>query len=140
MADRKRTPDILNDLLGGAPAPRPEDTSKPVSQPTSIPVSHQAGKPATRQARKPARQPARVEPSPEEEKLKATYYLSPEAMEALDEAWLRLRKMAKSRAQISKSLIVEQAILLAADDLTRSGGKSQLAGILARQQDSKTAG
>jgi len=136
MADRKKTPDILNDLLGGAPAPKAEDTGIPASQLTSKPVSQDTGKPARHPARKPARQSTSTkaeQPSPEEPRLKATYYLSPEAMEALDEAWLKLRKMAKTRSQISKSLIVEQAILLAAEDLTAKGGQSQLAGKVACQ-------
>lgn len=98
MADRKRTPDILEDLLGGAHTPRPEDTS--------IPVRAQA---------------------PAEAKLKATYYLSSEALDALDHAWIMLRKITKSKAQISKSLIVEKAILLAVEELADKGAKSRLA-------------
>lgn len=132
MADRKQTPNILNDLLGGAP--RPADTSIPVSQHTSKPVRQHTGKTARQPTSKTESQPASTEqPAPEEIKLKATYYLAPAAMDALDEAWLRLRKMAKARAQISKSWIVEQAILLAVEELTAKGDRSQLASKLVRQ-------
>lgn len=111
MADRKKTPSVLDELLGGAPAPDAQDTSIPVSQYTS----------------KPARQPASKTAT--EEKPKATYYLSPAAIEALDEAWLTLRKMARpqDRAQVSKSWIVERAILLAVEELQESGDRSRLA-------------
>lgn len=127
MADRKVTPSVLDELLGGAPAPEAQDTSIPVRQYTSKPVRHPAGKPARQSTSKPVGQPASKTAT--EEKPKATYYLSPEAIESLDEAWLTLRKMARprDRAHISKSWIVEQAILLAVEELRESGAESRLA-------------
>lgn len=151
MADRKRTPDILTDILGGgpspAPAPRPEasipasqEAGLPVRQDTSKPARQDTGKPASQPTRKPARQQARTpasqqasktaeEPAPGGDRLKATYYLSSEAMAGLDEAWLQLRRMAKAedRTRISKSLMVEQAILLALEELEAEGAESRLA-------------
>ncbi len=127
MADRKRTPSVLDELLGGAPAPDAQDTSIPVSQHTSKPVRQHTVKTTRQHASKPASQPASKPAT--EEKPKATYYLSPASMEALDEAWLTLRKMARpqDRAQVSKSWIVEQAILLAVEELKESGDRSRLA-------------
>lgn len=127
MVDRKVTPSVLDELLGGAPAPDAQDTSIPVSQHTSKPVRQHTGKTARQSTSKPVGQPASKPAS--EEKPKATYYLSPEAIESLDEAWLTLRKLArpKARAQISKSWIVEQAILLAAEELKEHGAESRLA-------------
>jgi len=124
MADRKQTPDILGDLLGGAP--RPANTSIPVSQHTSKPVKQHTVKPVSQKASKP-KQPADKDSSPEKARQKATYYLSPEALQALDEAWLSLRSLTKARAQISKSLIVEQAILLVVEELKSKGSQSLLA-------------
>jgi hypothetical protein len=108
MADRKQTPNILNDLLGGTPPPKAKHTSIPARQHTGKPASRPASTTAGPQAA-------------EEAKLKATYYLSPGALEALDEAWLSLRKRAKAgdRAKVSKSAIVEQALLLCLGELDK---------------------
>jgi hypothetical protein len=61
--------------------------------------------------------------------VKATYYLDAEVVEALEEGWMELRKLAdkKDRGQISKSLIVEQALKLALDELKAQGVNSLLA-------------
>jgi len=61
--------------------------------------------------------------------VKATYYLDAEVVEALEEGWMELRKLAdkKDRGQISKSLIVELALQLALDDLEKRGADSSLA-------------
>lgn len=143
---RKPTPDILGSLLGGAkPDPEPEkDTSIPAYQHTGIPVDQPTSKPADQQAGRPARQrtkrPARQQASktagqketPEEEKAKATYYLSPGTVEALEEAWISLRRMASKdqKARISKSAIVELAIQMAVEELEAKADKSRLSSLL----------
>jgi len=131
MADRKQTPDILGSLLGDTPK-KPEDQntikteyhkagipeyhkdSKPVRQPTSKPVSH---KKAPDQAQAPG------------EKVKATFYIDSKAVEALEDGWIQLRKLApkKVRGHISKSLIVELALQMALEDLKAKGSSSQIA-------------
>ena len=120
MADRKKTPDILGSLLG--------DTIKPEYHNTGIPEYHKDSKPELQPASKPVSQkkPEAQEPA---EKVKATYYLDAEVVEALEEGWMELRKLAdkKSRGQISKSLIVELALQLALDDLEKRGADSSLA-------------
>ena len=145
MADtkRKETPDILGSLLGGD---EQEPKKRPESQPAVKPVGHNTGTPegkntimpAGQQAirlagkKKPAVPPA---PSPAKEqetsgdKLKATYYLSTEVLDQLEESWIRLRRMApkEDRGQISKSLIVEMAIQMALEELESKGIKSLLA-------------
>lgn len=134
MPDRKQTPDILGDLLGQRPAPGPKeplpDAGKPASQDTGIPVRQHTGIPVKQQTSKPARRhTGKPAEAPEEERLKATYYLSPEALDALEEAWLQLRRMAGSegRGRISKSAIVEAAILQAVQELEAKEDRSQLA-------------
>ena len=143
MPDRKRSPDILGDLLGQKPAPEKDsqesEASIPVSQDAGIPSSQHTSKPVRQRAGRPARQQAskaaEEEPSGAEQKLKATYYLSPEAMDALEEAWLKLRKMAgqEDRAKVSKSAIVETALLLAVAELEAKREQSQLASKLVGQ-------
>ncbi len=59
--------------------------------------------------------------------IKATFYLSQQIVDALEDAWLSLRKMTKARGDISKSGIVQEAIRLAVEDLKDKAGKSRLA-------------
>jgi hypothetical protein len=146
MPERKRTPDILGDLLQGKPAapaagggeeapaeavtPAGADTSKPVHHNTGIPANQQTVK----QPRKPAAKPRVKRPQPaaataQSPKTKATYYLATEAVDALEDAWHELRKLASgdARGRIAKSLIVEQALLGALADLQANGKDSELA-------------
>ena len=136
MADRKKTPDILGSLLGDTIKPEYHNTgipeyhnnSKPELQPTSKPVRKSAGKTVSKPASKPVSQkkPEAQEPA---EKVKATYYLDAEVVEALEEGWMELRRLAdkKDRGRISKSLIVELSLQLALDELKAKGVNSLLA-------------
>ena len=128
MADRKKTPDILGSLLG--------DTSKPEYHNTGIPEYHNDSKPelqpTIKTVRKPTSKPvSQKKPEAQEpaEKVKATYYLDAEVVEALEEGWMELRKLAdkKDRGRISKSLIVELSLQLALDELKAKGVNSLLA-------------
>ena len=81
--------------------------------------------PTSRPVKKPDSRPS----------VKATFYLTKEVLDSLEEARLKLREMARpeGRAKITKSLIVEVAIQLALEELEASGEKSPLAGMLAWQ-------
>jgi len=120
MADRKKTPDILGSLLG--------DTSKTEYHNTGIPEYHKASKPELQPTIKPVSQKKAEEAGPAQ-KVKATFYLDAQAVEALEAGWMELRKLAdkKDRSQISKSLIVELALKLALEDLEKKGADSSLA-------------
>ena len=109
MGPRKRTPDVMGEVLAGA---------EPAAKPTD-----QAQKPARQQAVKPAKP------------IKATYYLSAAVIDRLEAARLRLRQMVGpgERGQVSKSLIVEAALEIATGELEAKGEKSQLASITARE-------
>ena len=137
--DQDRTPtDLLESLLAGKKAPgkvpekKPEeDTIKPESQPTGIPAE-----PTVQDVKKPVRrkrstkpEPAPVQEEPSGEKVKATYYISVEAVEALEEGWIQLRRLTPKdkRSQTSKSLIVELAVQMALEELESKGDKSKLA-------------
>lgn len=143
MADKDRTPeDLLGSLLSGKkpgvqkPAdqqpgrPEEETAGKPEDQHTGIPASHNTIKTA-RKKREPAARPA---PAKEQEeapgdKVKATFYISTQAVDSLEEGWIRLRRLApkEQRGQISKSLIVELAVQMALEELKSKGEKSLLA-------------
>ena len=99
---RKQTPDILSGLMdqSGAGSAR---------QHAGIPE----GQNASILEQKPA---------------KATYYLSPDVIDSLEESWFQLRRVVNgSRAKISKSKIVEIALDMAIEDFEKNGQASQLA-------------
>ena len=139
MADRKQIPDIMGGLLSGSAGKQapPEATSKPVSQDAGIPAKQDTSKPvrqhtdkmAKQQDSKPAKQQdskepeGKAAPASEAEKIKATFYLSPGAIDALESLQLLLRRQAdpSNRSQISKSAIVEAALLLAQDQPEQIG-------------------
>ena len=124
MADRKPTPNIMNELLGEDPV-----ASEPKGRGGQTKLK--ASKPVKQQDSIPLRQPTRVALKP----IKATYYLSLGTLEAIDEAWLQLRKMAKpeGRSGISKSMIVEKAIQIALQEFEDKGEKSPLASMTVNQ-------
>ena len=136
-AKRKETPDVLGEILGEIPAAPPpaKAEEKPVGQHTSKTASQQAGKPTRQPDRKPAPPPSKAE----EPKVKATFYLSPGALDALEDGWLQLRRMAgqQQRSQISRSVIVELCLLAALEELKSKDTESHLATMLASQQDSR---
>jgi hypothetical protein len=115
MAPRKKTPDVMGELLVGhaRAAPQPQ-AIPPVKQQTSLPVDQQDG-----------------------EKVKATYYLSPHTLDALEAAKLQLRRLARRKKRaISSSAIVDAALKMALADLEAGGADSALASMLTNQQNS----
>lgn len=102
-ASRKKTPDILGAVL---------DKKKPKD---SIPVKQKDIKPERQLTIK------------SDNKVKATYYLSQDAVTALEDAQYQLRKLAgESRSRISKSFIVEAALQMALEEVESQGKKSRL--------------
>lgn len=135
MADRKDLPDIMGGLLNGSASKKAQ---QPAEQPASLPVGQAAAQPAEQPTRKPARQPRgkpakqQLPASPDsEEKAKCTFYLSQETVDALEDGWLQLRRLARDRASVSKSGIVEAALQIALEELAKKGELSELAGRLA---------
>lgn len=130
---RKETPDVLGEILGEvAPGPEEKLAGQAPAAATSKTARQHTGKTARKQASKPPALPA---PAAEEPKLKATFYLSPSALDALEEGWLQLRRLAvlDDRGRVSKSLIVEMSLLAALQELRDKDKESSLARMLARQ-------
>ena len=99
---RKQTPDILSGLMG-------QSETGPVKQHAGIPEDPNAGM---------------LDPKP----AMATYYLSPDVIDSLEESWFQLRRVVNgSRGKISKSKIVEIALDMAIEDFEKNGQASQLA-------------
>ena len=136
MAERKKTPDILGSLLGDTSKteyhntgiPEYHNDSMPELQSASKPVRKSTGKTVSKPTSKPVSQ-KKAEPQEPAEKIKATYYLDAEVVEALEDGWMELRKMAdkKNRSRISKSLMIELALQMALEDLQKKGSDSLLA-------------
>ena len=123
MAERKTTPNIMGELLGGKPA-LVEQQDKPNQQLASTSLQHHTTTPVRQQ-------------DSNSKPIKATYYFSPDTIEAIDDAWMQLRRLAgPERSSVSKSLIVETAIQMALKELERKGGKSQLASMTVTQHRS----
>ena len=98
---RKKTPDLMDDLLSGKKTARGQDTKTAERQHDSITV----------------------------EKKQATLYFSQETIDALERARYTLRQLAQPerRSAITKSSIVEAAFLLALEGLEEHGVESQIA-------------
>ena len=64
----------------------------------------------------------------EDSTIKATFYLTKDTVNDLEDAWMQLRRLADgSRGAITKSLIVRLALEIALEDMTSKGTASQLA-------------
>ena len=115
MGIRRKTPDILGDVLSDKP--EKQNTIKPEKQNT---IKPEEGK------------DIRIESQDAVGKTKATYYISTDAIDALDEIWFRLRKAAKAgdKGKVSKSLIVEAAIEMIFGNLESEGADNLVARLL----------
>lgn len=127
MVARKETPDILSDVLGSKPlnaAPKSISTSKPEHLNTGKSEHHNASKIATQTKPHVSLEPLTNE---EVDKVKVTFYISSDAVQSLEDAWLSLRKLSKQRTKrgTSKSKIVEAAIRMAAQDVADKGEQSR---------------
>ena len=141
MADKNRTPDILGSVL--SPPGSSKSLAQPEAGPNSQPTKQQGTKTAkqntgitVRQHTDTAIEEPNEIPEAEHDKVKATFYLSSSTVEALEDAWLILRRQARSagrKGAISKSAIVDMALKLTLEDLEVKGGDSQITGKLVDQ-------
>lgn len=103
MVKRKETPDLMDGLLTGTKSPDGAEASAPIA-------------------------PAPVEEY-EAPPVKVSYYITPDADDALEEARRTLRRMLQPdhKHDVTKSKIVDAAILMAVEDLRSNGMDSILA-------------
>lgn len=144
MVARKETPDILSDVLGAKPLNalnvKSPKAVKPEHHNTVVTAHHINRTPALHNTPLPAEQPplaGSASPTGEADgdKVKVTFYISSDAVESLESAWLSLRKLAKkgTRRSASKSKIVEAAIRMVAQDVAEKGEMSQFVGTMVKQ-------
>jgi hypothetical protein len=134
---RVRPPDIgrVADRVAGigrTTEPEARQVGETVEQQPSEPVSQNAGKTAERQSSE-ASSHQTAAPAPQQDdkpaKAKLTHYVNEEAAAAVDKAHYLLRLMVpvKERGSISKSDIVEAALLAMIADLGANGAESEVA-------------
>lgn len=149
MAERKKTPDILADLLGTVPPSTSIATTKndgkTVRQQNSKTAESKAVKTVKRQDSNPSfladEETDGLGAVDEAEgaigKIKVTFYLSEDAVELLEDTQRHLRRRARrngnavSKAATSKSALLEAALKLACNEYEERGDKSRFAGLTA---------
>ena len=149
MKNRKDTPDIMGDLMkGGAMDVEINKAIKPENQPAikqeisvgALPEEPKAA--LVRDSNKAIKQVSQrggqagytasnktIMDAPKE---KATFNLSLDTLEALEEAWIKLRRKLKGEQRVTKTQIVEKAIEIALSDLE---AKSELSDLYIKLKD-----
>ena len=139
MSERKKTPDVLADLLGHASTPT--ETILPASQQnveTAEPQAVKTVKPLASKTVKQQNGKTAIDDSDSSEtpaigKVKVTFYLSEDALEQLEDAQRTLRRLARAgavrgtKSATSKSAVLEEALKMACEELEKQGEKSALA-------------
>lgn len=134
---RKRQTTIDPDLF--AKTERPDQSAEPVTHPKGAFTLQQDSKTVGQQDVIPVSQPTTKGKRPSAVKtvqaaIKATYYLSPAALDAVDVTQAQLRRLAPAqRRALSKSKVVSAMILLASEHLQNSETASQFASKLVSQ-------
>lgn len=117
--NRKNTPDILNNLMGGITIEQESmQAIQPVNNKTIMQDIDELSATANHKAIKPESMNAVKTVMPETRKEKTTFNLSESVLIELEDAWIKLRrKLGKGEQRITKTLIVEKAIKIALADL-----------------------
>lgn len=145
MKGRKATPNIMEELLNIKVSSSSNDINSKDSIPenhnTSTPEPYITGIPENHNTILSTHQPASIpaqnrgidktsegDRSLEEDKAKATYYISQKVIEDIDQVWFDLRKLLKpaDRGKFSKSLLVELAVKAAVEDFRKNPEASNL--------------
>ncbi len=132
--------DVKASKSQNAKTSKPQDVGKPGSrdsQNVKTLKPQDVEKPGGRDTEKSEPQNVKTSKSQNAKTLdqRLTVYLSEEGLNSLEEVWFKLRKMASAgdRKRISKSLILEEAFLIALDDLESKGEKSRIASTVLKQ-------
>ena len=124
MAKRQPLPDVLGNILTERPDVKTEHIT-PESHNTSTPVLQNAVSEETVKASHAISQleePTQlVEDDGNIGKTKATFYLSREITQALEDTWMHLRRRGGKGRPASKSILVEAALRRTLDELKQNG-------------------
>lgn len=124
MAKRQPLPDVLGNILTERPAIK---TEHPLTEShnTSIPALHNAvsgNLEKTSHTISQLEEPTQYgEDDTNMGKTKATFYLSREITQALEDTWMHLRRRGGKGRPASKSILVEAALRRTLDELKQNG-------------------
>lgn len=133
---RQQTPDIMGNLMNGTATLKDSDQEnhKEIKQPGNkdseqvnenlISEKEESNKTIGLSKNKAIRQDSGKEII--EMKEKATFNLSLSALEALEDAWIKLRRQFKGEQRITKTAIVEMALEICISDFEESKSESAL--------------
>jgi hypothetical protein len=129
MAKREPLPDVLGDLLAEKSMPKRASQHEPVHHNTSLAEQHKAGTTehqhgsvtASHTFQKQDQESHSATEDIDVGKTKATFYLSREITQALEDTWLHLRRHGGKGRPASKSVLVEAALRMTLPKLAEKG-------------------
>jgi hypothetical protein len=133
MAKRAPLPDVLGDLLAEKPilkraqehAPKYNNASVTEHQKDESAAQHRSSITASPTFQQQDRERDYPAADAEVGKTKATFYLSREITQALEDAWLHLRRRTGKGRPASKSVLVEAALRMTLPKLMETGVELQ---------------
>jgi hypothetical protein len=132
MAKRQALPDVLGDLLAEKRISKRTPEQEPEHHNTSVEEQHMSGD--TEHQHRSVTAPHTLHHDDHESvssedaevgKTKATFYLSREITQALEDTWLHLRRHAGKGRPTSKSVLVEAALRMTLPKLMENGVESR---------------
>ena len=134
MAKREPLPDVLGDLLAEKSMPKRTSQHESKHYNTSLAEQHKAGASehhhgsitASHSFQKQDQESASSTEDTEVGKTKATFYLSREITQALEDTWLHLRRHGGKGRLASKSVLVEAALRMTLPKLMENGVERQI--------------
>jgi len=133
MAKREPLPDVLGDLLAEKSMPKRASQQESEHHNTNLAEQHKAGAiehhhgsiTASQTFQKQDQESASSTEDTEVGKTKATFYLSREITQALEDTWLHLRRHGGKGRPASKSVLVEAALRMTLPKLMEKGVEMQ---------------
>lgn len=127
---RKNTPDILANLMGSVEAPKKQESNKAIKRVNNKAILKKpeiAKEPIiNHKAIKSVEKPESNNAIMDAGKEKTTFNLSVKTLDALEDAWIKLRRKLKGEQRVTKTLIVEKAIEIALADFESKSELSDL--------------
>lgn len=133
MAKREPLPDVLGDVLGEKRITKRTPEYESEHHNTSVAEQHKSGDTehhhgsitASHTLQQQDQEGTSSAEDTEVGKTKATFYLSREITQALEDTWLHLRRHAKKGRPASKSILVEAALRMTLPKLMEKGVELQ---------------
>lgn len=122
---RTPTPSIMDELTLTKPDKIEQESNKAIKPAFNKAVEQESIKPIKQPKSKAVPQESNKD-LPEEAKEKATFNLTIDTLETLEDACIRLKRQLKGAQRVTKTLFVEKALEIALDDLATNGNESEI--------------